>query len=120
MRKIIVKVQKEKYEFFMELLNSLDYVQVEEETGDSVEETIDNVKQGLKEIKRYKEGKLKTTSAATALNEPKTKYKFMEQEETDIPAWQIEAVKKRMEAYNNNPEQALDFDEALDDIEKDL
>jgi len=51
-------------------------------------------------------------------NELKNKYKDIEQ--IDIPAWQIEEVRKRLDDYKNNPERALDFDTAMDDIEKDL
>ncbi|QTY26808.1 addiction module protein [Flavobacterium sp. CS20] len=51
-------------------------------------------------------------------NELKNKYKDIEQ--VDIPSWQIEEVRKRLDDYKNNPEQALDFDATMDDIEKDL
>ena len=53
-------------------------------------------------------------------NELKGKYKGIEQEEMDIPAWQMQEVRKRLEDYKNNPEQALDFDSTMDDIEKSL
>lgn len=51
-------------------------------------------------------------------NEIKTKLDI-EQEE-DVPEWHKEIVRKRMELYQNNPNQAMDFDEAMNDIEKDL
>ncbi len=51
-------------------------------------------------------------------NDLKNKYKDIEQ--IDIPNWQMEEVRKRLDNYKNNPEQALDFDTAMDDIEKDL
>jgi hypothetical protein len=51
-------------------------------------------------------------------NELKNKYKDIEQ--MDIPNWQIEEVRKRLDDHKNNPEPALDFDTAMDDIEKDL
>ncbi len=51
-------------------------------------------------------------------NELKSKYKDIEQ--VDIPNWQMEEVRKRLDDYKNNPEQALDFDATMDDIEKDL
>lgn len=38
----------------------------------------------------------------------------------DIPSWQVEEVDKRLEDYKNEPEQLMDFDSAMDDIEKDL
>ena len=56
----------------------------------------------------------------TEWNELKSKYKGIDQEQIDIPAWQMDEVRKRIDNYKNNPNQALDFDAALDDIEKDL
>ena len=53
-------------------------------------------------------------------NELKAKYKGIDQEQIDIPAWQMQEVRKRLDDYNNNPKQALDFNMAMDDIEKDL
>ena len=53
-------------------------------------------------------------------DELKSKYKGIEQEEVDIPAWHMDVVRKRLDDYKNNPEQALDFDTAMDDIEKEL
>jgi len=37
-----------------------------------------------------------------------------EQEEISIPDWQIQEVQDRLENYHTNPEQALDFDQAMD------
>jgi hypothetical protein len=51
-------------------------------------------------------------------NELKEKYKDIEQ--INIPEWQMKEVRKRLKDYKNNPEQAMDFDTAMDDIEKDL
>jgi hypothetical protein len=51
-------------------------------------------------------------------NELKTKYKDIEN--IDVPNWQVEEARKRFVHYKNNPEQALDFDSALEEIEKDL
>lgn len=53
-------------------------------------------------------------------DELKSKYKGIEQEEVDIPAWHMDVVRKRLEDYKKNPDQALDFDTAMDDIEKEL
>ena len=53
----------------MELLKSLDFVQVEEVEGDSKEEIVANLKQGFKELNLYKQGKLKTTTTQDFLNE---------------------------------------------------
>lgn len=51
-------------------------------------------------------------------NELKSKFKGIEQEEIDIPEWHKEIVLHRMSEYKKNPGQAIDFDEAMDDIEK--
>lgn len=53
-------------------------------------------------------------------NALKNKYKGIEEEETSIPEWQINAVRERQEQYKKNPNQAIDFDAAMDDVEKDL
>jgi len=53
-------------------------------------------------------------------NKLKVKYKGIEQENSNIPAWHEDVVRKRMEDYKQNPEQVLDFDQAIDDIEKNL
>ena len=38
----------------------------------------------------------------------------------DIPFWQMDLVKERMENYRRNPIVLQDFDSAMDDIEKDI
>jgi hypothetical protein len=53
-------------------------------------------------------------------NDLKSKYKGIAQEQIDIPLWQQNEVAKRLDNFKNNPEQAMDFDTALSDIEKDL
>ncbi len=53
-------------------------------------------------------------------NELKSKFKGIETEEMDIPQWHINILNQRLEDYKKNPGQTLDFDEAVDDIEKDL
>ncbi len=53
-------------------------------------------------------------------NELKNKYKGFEQEELYIPSWQMDIVRERMEDYKNNPDQVLDFDTAMDEIEAGL
>jgi len=66
--KIILDIQDNRVPFFMELINSLDFVQVEDD-GDSKEAIISNIKRGLEEVKLAKKGKLKTTPAKDFLNE---------------------------------------------------
>jgi len=53
-------------------------------------------------------------------NDLKTKYKNIEREDIDIPEWHKDLVLKRLEDYKQNPSSAMDFDSALDDIEKEL
>ena len=53
-------------------------------------------------------------------NDLKNKYKDIEQEEVSVPDWHKEMVLKRLEDYRQNPGSAIDFDTAMDDIEKDL
>lgn len=53
-------------------------------------------------------------------NELKTKFKGIEQEEIEVPGWHADIVKKRYEDFLKDPEQGLDFDAALRDIEKEL
>ncbi len=44
----------------------------------------------------------------------------IDQKDAAVPEWHKEIVRKRMELYKNDPGQAMDFDEALEDIEKTL
>ena len=53
-------------------------------------------------------------------NELKSKYKGIDDEQIDVPTWQMDEVRKRLSSYKNNPKQVLDFDRIIDDIEKDL
>ena len=53
-------------------------------------------------------------------NDLKSKYKGLEQSEMDIPVWHMDVVNERIEDYKNNPKQAIDFDNAIDDIEREL
>ena len=53
-------------------------------------------------------------------NELKEKYKGIDQEHIDIPDWQMQEVRDRVENFKSNPDQALDFDATMDEIEKDL
>jgi len=70
MKQVTLNINDNKYLFFMELVKSLDFVQIENvDDGDSKEEIVANLTQGIKELKLYKEGKLKTTSAKEFLDE---------------------------------------------------
>ena len=53
-------------------------------------------------------------------NKLKDKFKGIEQKNTDVPAWHMDVVRKRSKDYDDNPEQTMDFDTAMREIEKDL
>jgi hypothetical protein len=57
MKQVTLNIKEDKFHFFMELMKSLDFVQLEEDDGDTKEEIIANLKEGFKEMKRYREGK---------------------------------------------------------------
>ena len=70
MKKITLSVNDTKYPFFMELINSLDFVKVEQDQGDSKEAIIKNLTTGIKELKSIQEGKsTKGNSFKEFLNE---------------------------------------------------
>lgn len=48
----------------------------------------------------------------------KSKYKDLGNEEIDIPDWHMDLVRNRLNEYTKNPEIAEDFDDSMDDIEK--
>lgn len=69
------------------------------------------------------DSKGQTTGVYIPINEwdaLKLKYKGIEKEEFDFPSWQMDEVRERIEDYKNNPDQALDFDKTMDEIEKEL
>lgn len=68
MKQVILNIKEGKFQFFMELVRSLDFVQVDDD-GDSKEAILSNIKKGLEEVKLARQGKLKTTSAKGFLNE---------------------------------------------------
>lgn len=56
----------------------------------------------------------------TEWNELKAKYKGIDQEHVDIPEWQVNEVRERLENYKNDRSLVADFDFMMDEIEKDL
>ncbi len=69
------------------------------------------------------DGSGKTTGVFIPIGEwnaLKSKYKGIEKEQIFIPDWQKTEVTKRMAEYQDHPEQGLDFDPTMDDIEKGL
>lgn len=53
-------------------------------------------------------------------NELKNRFKELEQEEMEIPAWHKEVIRKRMADFEHDPQQRRDFGLSLDGIEKEL
>ena len=41
-------------------------------------------------------------------------------EDNEVPDWHIQIVNERVEEYKKNPKLALDFDDAMDDLKKNL
>ena len=68
MKQVTLNIKEGKFQFFMELVKNFDFVQVDPD-GDSKEEVMTNLKQGFKEMKLYKEGKMKDTPLNDFLNE---------------------------------------------------
>ena len=70
MKQIILKVPEKKYAFFIELIKNLGFVKVEHvDEGDAKQKVLDSIEEGFKDMKKYKEGKLKTTSAKDFLRD---------------------------------------------------
>lgn len=53
-------------------------------------------------------------------NDLKNKLKEVGLEEMDVPEWHKEIVEDRREQYKRDPSQVQDFDQAMDDIKKQL
>ncbi len=70
MKQIVLNIKDSKFQFFLELIKNLDFVKIEQvDDGDSKESIVNNLSEGFKELKQYKQGKLKTTSAKVFLND---------------------------------------------------
>lgn len=69
MKQVVLNVEESKFNFFMELIQNLEFVKVEKDTNHSKEEIVESLKQSFKELKLYKEGKLKGIPAKELLNE---------------------------------------------------
>jgi len=69
MKEVFLKVEEDKLQFFLELIKSLDFVQIQDYEEDSKEEIEANVREGFEELQKYKKGKLKTTSAKDFIDE---------------------------------------------------
>lgn len=51
-------------------------------------------------------------------NELKKRLKDLDLEDILIPAWQVREVRQRLANFRSNPDQGLDFDAAMEEIEK--
>jgi hypothetical protein len=68
-KQVVLNVANNKYPFFMELLKNFDFVQIEEDRGDSEEEIIANLTEAFEQVKLIKKGKLKGRPVEEFLNE---------------------------------------------------
>ena len=68
-RRMVLNVTPRKYNFLVELLGNFEFVQIEENDGDSREEIIANLKEAAKSLKLIKAGKLIGCPAEELLNE---------------------------------------------------
>jgi len=71
-KQVVLNVASCKYDFFLELMGNLDFVEVaeeEEDDGDSREEMIARFKRIANDVKLINEGKLKGRPARELLNE---------------------------------------------------
>jgi hypothetical protein len=66
MKQVVISVPENKLNFFMELVTSLGFAKVEE---DSKKEIVKSLKKGFNDMKLYKQGKLKTSSLNEFLND---------------------------------------------------
>jgi len=69
MRPVTVYTTEKGYGHFIQLAENLHYVKKIETNEVPKESVLDNVRVGLEEVRLFKEGKLKTTSAKDFLNE---------------------------------------------------
>ena len=69
MKQVTLNIKDKKYGFFMELLKNLDFVKIQEIEGDSKEDIKVNLKQGFKELRLYKEGKMQFRDAKDLIDE---------------------------------------------------
>lgn len=50
----------------------------------------------------------------------KNKFQGIEEENIGVPDWQIDLVKERLEDYKNDPGSPVDYDNFLNDLDKEL
>jgi len=70
MRHITIYINDNEYNHFLELAKNLSYVKkIETDEEPNKEEIVNNLNDGLKEVKLYKQGKLETINGKDFLNE---------------------------------------------------
>ncbi len=69
MKQITLQVEDNKYQFFLELVKSLDFVQVENLEYDTKPEIIHSVQEGFNEVAQYKAGLKDLKDAQSIINE---------------------------------------------------
>lgn len=69
MRHVTIYTTEKEYSHFLELARNLHYVKKIETDEESIDNVLDNIKTGLKEVNLYKKGELQTTFAKDFLNE---------------------------------------------------
>ncbi len=75
MKQVIINIQENKYQFFMELLNSFDFVKVSDNKSKPIaisakqKKFVDDVKHSLNEVEQHRQGKIKLQSAKDYINE---------------------------------------------------
>lgn len=71
MKQVVLNIPENKYPFFMELVKSLGFVKVSEETKltKKQQEFVDDLQHSLEQVKQHQEGKMKLQSAKDYLNE---------------------------------------------------
>jgi hypothetical protein len=68
MKQITLNIDESKYQFFLELISSFDFIEITD-NGDSKNEIVTNIKQGLVELKLYQAGKLNFRDANELIDE---------------------------------------------------
>lgn len=69
MKEVTLYIPEKKFSFFMELVNSLDFVKKEEGAGHSEERSVKGFKEAVRQINLVKQGKLKARDARELLHE---------------------------------------------------
>lgn len=72
MKQVVLSVQANKMDFFLELIRALGFVKVlkkEEKMNEWKKETLANIRRGFEEMKLVEEGKMKATPLKDFLNE---------------------------------------------------